>query len=224
MFKTELHLHTFPVSSCARLSPEEMIRLHKLAGYDSVFISDHFSKYHFDRFPPNLTWEQQIDFFLDAYVQAKYAGDKLGVHVLLSAELTVENNHYLLYGIDRRFLLSRPDIFSFTIEDFSAHAKAHGIVFIQAHPLRDGKCTPQPDWVDGMEVFNANVRHENDNDNVFEIAKAHNIPMVVGSDAHIVEDIGRAAVLSDDKIISVEQFLDLLMCGKLRLMCGNVIL
>ena len=43
MYKTEVHMHTYPVSSCSKLTPAEQVRLFKEAGYDTVFVSDHFS-------------------------------------------------------------------------------------------------------------------------------------------------------------------------------------
>ena len=48
MYKTETHLHTAPVSSCGKISPEDMIRRYAENGYTTVFISDHFAPYHFD--------------------------------------------------------------------------------------------------------------------------------------------------------------------------------
>ena len=44
MYKLEPHLHTYPVSSCSKLEADELSRLHKEAGYDTVIISDHFSR------------------------------------------------------------------------------------------------------------------------------------------------------------------------------------
>ena len=55
MFKTETHLHTWPVSNCSRIEPREMIRRYKDAGYDTVFVSDHYAKYHFDKFPEGIS-------------------------------------------------------------------------------------------------------------------------------------------------------------------------
>ena len=42
MFRYETHLHTRPVSLCAQKSVRENIEFYKSAGYDGVFITNHF--------------------------------------------------------------------------------------------------------------------------------------------------------------------------------------
>ncbi|MGM9641975.1 MAG: PHP domain-containing protein [Eubacteriales bacterium] len=216
MFKTEAHLHTYPVSSCAKLSPREMVRLHKEAGYDTVFVSDHFAHHHFKKLGDGLTFAQKVGLLYGAYLEAKDEGEKLGMHVLFSVELSLHGNHYLLYGVTKEFLLLREDIFDISLDEFYRHAKAHGITIIQAHPYRDGKCTPHPHHVDGFEGINANQRHENFNDRAQAIAREYGLPVTCGSDAHRPEDVGASATLSDEVITSVEQYLSLLRSGKLK--------
>lgn len=214
MFKTEAHMHTYPVSSCAKLTSREQIRLFKEAGYDTVFVSDHFSPHHFKKLGEDLTFEQKVDKLCDAYLEAKDEGDKLGINVLFSVEISHKKNHYLLYGVTREFLKLRPDIFEMGRDEIYHHFKEHGITIIQAHPHRDEKCQPHPHHVDGFEI-NVNPRHENYNERTFEIAKEYNMPLTVGSDAHRVSDVGLSATLSDAPITSVEQYLELLFAGKL---------
>ena len=120
MYKTEPHLHTFPVSSCAFLEAREIVARYKAAGYDTLIVSDHFAKFHFDKLEQHLgerfTWERYTDMFFTGYEAAKAAGDELGIRVLCSAELTLSPNHYLLYGADRAFFRSLPNLFDMTIE------------------------------------------------------------------------------------------------------------
>lgn len=221
MYKTEPHLHTFPVSNCSQLRADELIRLYKEAGYDTVIISDHFARFHYEkmeeRLGRKLSWEEYVDLFRTGYEAAKEAGDACGIRVLYSVELSLGVNHFLLYGADKAFLLSRTDVFDLSVPEFYAHAKAHGVTVIQAHPLRDGKCTPYPDHADGFEVFNSHPRHNNHNDEVLAIAEWHpRLLRTVGSDAHRVEDIAGCAVLSDQPIESVEDYLELLRSGKAK--------
>lgn len=224
MFKTETHLHTWPVSSCSRIVPREMIRLYHEAGYATVFVSDHFARYHFDRLPEGLSWKEKTAMLCAAYEEAKEEGESLGMNVLFSPELSVAGNHYLLYGVEPEFLDLREDIFDMTIADFRAHALAHGITMIEAHPYRDGKYFPTPEYVDGLEVYNANPRHENFDDEAVALAKKYNLPMTAGSDAHLLQDIGLAAMISDEPITSISQYLKLLRAGKLKLMRNGEIM
>ena len=218
MFKTETHVHTLPVSACARKQPEEMVRLYKQAGYDTMFISDHLSESHFKKLGDDLSFEDKVRLLYDSYLRARKTGEQLGINVLFSVELSLCSNHWLLYGIDLDFLLLRPDIFEMTLEEFHAHAKAHGVTIVQAHPYRDGKNTPHPEIADGFEVINSNPRHENYDDRILALARECGKPMSAGSDAHRDEDIAGAAMLSENEIKTVDDYLELLRSGKACLM------
>lgn len=222
MYKTEPHLHTAPVSACAFLTPEEIVRRYQDAGFDTLIVSDHFARYHYEkleeRLGRKLTWEEYVDLFPTGYEAAKEAGDKYGIRVLYSVELSLGVNHFLLYGADKAFLMLRTDLFDLTPEAFCAHAKAHGVTVIQAHPLRDGKCTPYPEFVDGFEVFNSHPRHDNRNEEVQAIADRYpHLLQTAGSDAHRIQDIGGTAVLSETPIETVEDYLALLRSGQAQL-------
>jgi predicted metal-dependent phosphoesterase TrpH len=142
----------------------------------------------------------------------------------LSAELSLHNNHYLLYKISKDFFRNRPDIFEISASEFYKYAKENGVVVIQAHPLRDGSCVPEPDCVDGFEVINTNPRHENFDDEILALAKKYKKPMTAGSDAHRIEDIGASGVLTEKEICSVDDYLDMLFSGGLKLIRGEEIL
>ena len=221
MFKTEAHLHTRPVSSCGKLIPVEQVRLFKEAGYDTIIVSDHFSSHHFKKMGEDLTFAQCVDKLCDAYLEAKAEGDRIGLTVLFSVELSFHKNHYLLYGVTREFLKLREDIFDIEIEELYEHLKAHGITIIQAHAHRDGKCTPQPDYVDGFEI-NFNLRKENHNELTVRVAQEHGKPLAIGSDVHSPYAVGVSATLSEEKIESIEQYLDLMFAGKLILAVGGI--
>ena len=222
MFKTETHLHTSESSRCGKIPAAEMVALYHEAGFKTLFITDHFQKSSFDKMGDDLSWEEKIDRFLTGYRAAKEAGEALGMNILLSAELrlTALKNHYLLYGngIDRDFLLARPDIFDMSPEAFSAYAKEKGITVVQAHPLRDGKCTPTPDIVDALEVFNPNPRHENFTPQVLEIARECHLPMTCGSDAHRYTDIAHGGVISAREIRVPADYVELMLGGELEFM------
>ena len=220
MYKTEAHLHTRPVSSCGKLTPVEQVRLFKAAGYDTIIISDHFSRGHFKKMGEDLTFEQCVDRLCDAYVEAKAEGDKVGLTVLFSVELSFHKNHYLLYGVTREMLKLREDIFDIDIDELYAHLKAHGVTIIQAHSHRAGKCIPHPDHVDGFEI-NCCLRKENFNEKTMTLAKECGKPLTIGSDCHRPEDVGVSATLTEEKIDSIEKYLELMRAGKLILSIGS---
>ena len=219
MFKTETHVHMAECSRCARIGAEEMIKLYRDAGYKTVFISDHFQLQYFRQFDANVLWTEQTSQFLIGYEKAKEAGVKYGVNVILSAELRFNNspNHYLLYGIDKSFLDSRPDILNMTIEEFYPYAKSRGVTVVQAHPFRDGKCTPMPNYIDAVEVYNSNPRHENFDAKTLEMAKKFNLPITAGSDSHRIEDVALSGVISEKEIKTAEDYVELMLSGKLQI-------
>lgn len=220
MFKTEAHMHTYPVSSCSKLSPVEQVRLFKEAGYDTIIVSDHFSPHHFKKLGEHLTFAEKVDKLCDAYLEAKAEGDRIGLTVLFSVELSFHKNHYLLYGVTREFLKLREDIFDIDIDELYAHLKAHGVTIIQAHSHRAEKCVPHPHHVDGFEI-NCCLRKDNYNERTMQIAKEYGLPLTIGSDCHRPEDVGVSATLSEEKIESIEQYLELMRTGKLILSIGG---
>ena len=42
MYRYEMHLHTAPVSKCARASIRESLEFYKEQGYDGVFVTNHY--------------------------------------------------------------------------------------------------------------------------------------------------------------------------------------
>ncbi len=61
MYRYETHLHTAPVSRCARASVEESLEFYKNLGYDGVFITNHFldGNLNYDR---QKTYAERIEF------------------------------------------------------------------------------------------------------------------------------------------------------------------
>ena len=163
MYKPEPHCHVAEVSPCARLGAEEMIRLYAEAGYHTVFVSDHMHGNCFKRFC-DASWKEQITRFFSGYEIAHAAGEKYGVVVLPSAELTLTctPGDYLLYGFDRSFFEEKEELFDLSIDEFYPYAKAHGVTVVRAHPYRESRAEPTSgDFMDAVEVYNSSPRHDN---------------------------------------------------------------
>ena len=222
MFKTETHLHTAETSPCGKVSAAEMVKRYHDAGYKTLFISDHFFTKYFDALG-NLSPEEKVEQFLLGYEEAKVAGEELGMNILLSAELRLDgsNNDYLLYGVDKQFLTNALKMLDLSIEEFYRYAKEHGVTVIQAHPLRDGRCTPTPEFVDGLEAHNGNPRHENYTDKVMELAKKYNKLVTGGSDAHRPEDVGSSGILTEKEIRTDKDYIDILLEGSFTIIKGE---
>ena len=194
-----------------------MVKGYKNAGYSTIFVTDHFQPNTLDSYG-DIPWGDKMTLFLCGYYRAKQAGEKLGVTVLPGAEFCFPGspNHYVAYGITKEFLASHPNLHMMSAESFSRLAHEAGLFIVQAHPHRDGKCSPTPEFVDAIEVYNANPRHEDNSHLSEEIAERYSLPTVGGSDAHRDEDIALSGVETDVEIKTAEQFIELVKAGKTR--------
>ena len=222
MFKTETHLHTAETSPCGKVSAAEMVKRYYDAGYKTLFITDHFYAKYFETLG-NLSWEEKIEQFFSGYEAAKVVGKSLGMNIIPAAELRLDgsNNDYLLYGADRAFLTNLAKTLDMSIESFYAYAKKHGVTVIQAHPLRDGRCTPTPEFVDGLEAHNGNPRHENFTDKVMELAREYGKLVTGGSDAHRPQDVGSSGIMTEREIRTAKDYIDVLIEGNFTIIKGD---
>ncbi len=222
MYKIETHLHTSEISPCSQINAEEMVKLHFDAGYKTVFVSDHFKSGYFKALG-DMPWRDKIKIFLSGFYKAKNAGEKLGVNVLMSAEISFDTtpNHYLIYGEVEDFLLKYPDLCEKTVEEFYELAKAHNLFVVQAHPYRDGVCYPSYECVDAFEIYNGNPRHNDYNDQAEESAEKNGLYITAGSDAHRFEDIGKSGVMSETEIKTSNDFIELVKSGRAKVYRGE---
>lgn len=217
MYKTETHLHTAETSLCGVLTAKEVVELYHEAGYKTLFVTDHFHKNYFNKLGEG-SWDEKFQTFLSGYKAAKAEGEKYGMNIILAAEITFTTapNDYILIGATEEFLYSCEDKFEWGIEKFYPYAKQHGVTVIQAHPYRDNMCFPTPEFVDAIEAYNTNPRHENYDKKACELAAKYNKPVTAGSDAHRDTDVALSAVLSEEEIKTGDDYLRLLFEGKLE--------
>lgn len=205
------------VSKCGKTPARDIVRLYSELGFDTIFITDHINGATFDRWG-DIPWEEKIDKFLSGYEIARDEGDKLGVRVLCGAEICFKkpegcHNDYLVYGIDRDFLLGRENLHHGSLAEFYPYAKEHGVTIIQAHPYRAHECYPAHDFVDGFEMYNAHPRHNNFNDEALALVLERDCLRAVGSDVHMACDVGRAYILTDEPIRTAEDYVNALRDG-----------
>lgn len=186
MFKYETHLHTAEASACASSMGKEYPEYYKEMGYSGIFVTDHFFNGH-TCIPDNLPWEERVNEFCKGYEHAKEIGDSIGLSVFFGWEANFDGDEFLIYGMDKQWLLGHPDILSWnrTMQYDMIHA-AGGLV-VQAHPFRErnylNAVRLNPDTCDAWEAYNAfNELYQNQNAEIY--CKEHNIFMTAGSDIH----------------------------------------
>ena len=70
MYRYETHLHTLPVSKCAKASVLDNLKAYAALGFTGVFITNHFIDGNID-IDRSLPYEQRIEFYFSDYEEAK---------------------------------------------------------------------------------------------------------------------------------------------------------
>ncbi len=198
-YRTELHAHTSPISTCADFTPEEVVRLYE--GYDAIAITNHFTyddrNLRFEKVP---TAEEYVKWYLSDYRKAEAEGAKYNLNVILGAEIRFSENHndYLVYGVDERLLAEIYKSLEFGIAGFKKNDALKQVLIIQAHPFRNGMEEINPDFVDGIEGFNMHNGHNSRISKTIKFAKDNNKTILTaGSDFHHEDGEKMSALLTD---------------------------
>ncbi|MCL2406688.1 MAG: PHP domain-containing protein [Defluviitaleaceae bacterium] len=204
MYKVDTHVHTSESSPCASISGAEVARRYHKLGYTSFVVTDHIHESFFTRpsttksAPTSDMWDAFVDEFLKGYNAAKIAGDKLGINVILGAEIRFKgiNSDFLLYGLDEDFLRKNKYLHEMCPTEFAAKF-GNDLLIIQAHPFRDYNERKFIRIAHGIEVFNGHPRHNNHNDLARDYRDRNpTLYALCGSDAHDDGDEGRAVMYS----------------------------
>ncbi len=177
-YKTELHAHTSPVSRCADFKPDEVIKTYAAAGADSIVITNHLT-------PETIAYDE-VKSYLDDYFLALDAGKKLGVKVILGAEIRFEENKndYLVYGICPDDIEKMASYIPRGLREFYKDFKNEKNLIIQAHPFHKGLERAPLDCIDGVESFNLHPRHNRPVGITAKYAKENDLLVTGASDYH----------------------------------------
>ena len=157
MYKYETHLHTSPVSRCAKASVRESLEFYKSLGYDGVFITNHFldGNINIDRAAP---YEEKIEFYFSDYEDGQKIGQELGIKVFCGVERSYCGADFLVYGLEKEWFLAHPEIMEMDRSVQLKRMMDSGALVIQAHPFREASYIDHfqlfPRCVHGVEVIN----------------------------------------------------------------------
>lgn len=214
MYKYETHLHTFPVSGCAIASPEETVKCYKELGYDGIFITNHFP----DVDNSDRTYEEKVNFYFSDYEKALELSKTVGIKVFCGVETTYGGTDFLVYGLDKKWFLSHPEIMNMKQSDKLKLMRKSGAFVIQAHPFREAWYIDHirlfPRQVDGVEIINVN-RPDEENGLAKIYCEHYGLIKFAGSDNHSAAKQNKlAGVCFDEPICSVEDFIEKAKNGK----------
>ena len=193
-FKLDAHIHTSETSYCGFLQAEEVVRRYHKLDYNAIVITDHLHEHFIYHLRDNKNWTKCVNAYLKGYLRAKTEGASLGLEVILGAEFRFADSpsDYLVYGITEDFLYDNPYPHRHTRKEFFEKFGTE-LLIIHAHPFRGGAPDILPQYIHGIEIFNGNPRHENNN-HLAEafFAKHPHMYTTKGSDTHQSGDEGRA--------------------------------
>jgi len=184
----ETHLHTAGVSKCAISRGADYISGYIDKGYSGIIVTDHFFNGHTD-ISRKLPWKEWVNKFCRGYEEAKEEGYRQGLDVFFGWEETFDGyDDYLVYGLDKEWLLEHPECRNWTRGEQYREVKKAGGCVVQAHPFRQrwyvSKIVLSTGCVDAVEV--ANGAHEDSSFDAlaFRYAKKTGMPMITGTDIH----------------------------------------
>ena len=219
MYKYETHLHTSPASSCAIVTAKEQLEFYKSAGFDGVFMTNHFYLSHIVK--KGRTYEEIVNTFFDDIENSKEIGKKIGIKVFAGLEMADHGADFLIYGVGREFFLSIPDFANLDILERLTLIKEAGGLIIHAHPFRvmNSKRAIRifPYHVEGVEAYNTN-RENQGTDLAVMYAKHYNLPVFAGSDNHggIIHPV-LGSMKSETPIVDEADFIAKFRAGELEI-------
>lgn len=190
-FYYETHLHTRGASACGITEPEDYIDTYKRAGYSGIIVTDHFFNGNcgVDR---GLPWPEMVAQYCAGYERALKAAEGKDFDVFFGIEYNFEGDEYLLYGLDKQWLLDHPEVMSVSHQQLFEMVNEAGGLMVQAHPFRKRDYIKQinlhPECVHALEVYNAGNKPD-ENAKAVILAREKNLPCTSGSDMHNVVNI-----------------------------------
>ena len=218
MYRYETHLHTYPVSRCAKADVAQQLAFYKSLGYDGVFITNHFidGNINIDR---DATYEEKIRFYFSDYEKGLELGKQLDIQVFCGVELSCGGTDFLVYGLDKEWFLAHPEITEMKKSDELRFMADCGALIIQAHPFREASYIDHirlfPRQIHGVETVNTGQPEEVNQ--LAEIyARHYGLLPFGGSDDHSGANHQRplAGVLCREPVADVCDFIEKVKRGQ----------
>lgn len=220
----ETHMHTCESSKCAQNTGREMAKACKKVGYTGIIITDH-NWYGNNCIDEKLPWKEWVEAFCRGYENAKEWGDANQLDVFFGYESCYCGTEFLIYGVDKEWLIHHPEIKDASIEEQHHLISAAGGMVIQAHPFRKEDYIPEirlfPQQVDGVEGINAthsnrlSLHHNNPmwDEQAVAYSLANQLPMTAGSDVHTTLIFG-GGVAFKRKLASIKDYCNAVLKGE----------
>ncbi|MDR1956165.1 MAG: histidinol-phosphatase [Treponema sp.] len=226
----ETHLHTCYASACAISRGRDYIKPYKALGYTGIMVTDHFYNGN-SNLSRNLTWDAWVHCFCRGYEEAREAGEHYGLQVYFGWEETFDGDDYLVYGLDKAWLLKHPEAAHWTRREQYETVRHYGGCVVQAHPFRQRYYIDTihlaTGCVDAVEAGNAGNAEASDDALAMRYAQKLGLPVTAGTDLHDVQDLTADlpfGVYLDTKLRGIEDYVAAIRentLGNLRIPAGR---
>lgn len=225
-YKIEMHLHTAGNSVCAKTEPKEIAKIYRNAGYDGVVVTNHFNRHIYNKYFEGGDKSDKLARFFKSYRDMQNNAE--GLDVYFGVELALKDDHYhyasnrhcaelLIYGItEDEFTECADRIIDMDYPEFKAFASNKGWLVIQAHPHRQRTKLIPAEYVDGIEVYNANPRQFNYNILARRTLKKRRSLFTAGSDFHQPQDVG-VCLVAERQPCDEKDLADMIRQGTLKI-------
>ena len=211
----ETHLHTIEASACSGTPGEDYIEYMQELGYSGIIVTDHFFNGNC-AVPRSLPWKERVERYCSGYEHALEKAKGTDFVVMFGVEFNFQGDEYLLYGIDKNWLLENESVMTMTRSEVHRAVNEAGGIMIQAHPYRERDYLDTirlaPHACDGVESFNA-ANPDYQNAWGYKYAREHGFLMSGGSDVHrtIQENLGGTSF--PYKINTIQEFVKAFKAG-----------
>ena len=200
-YKYELHTHTkYGSRQCGRTQPKDIARMYKEKGYSGIVVTDHYSPLTFDLFHGYFNPKKFIECYIGAYLDMKkYEDEHFSVMFGMEIRHYATANDYLIYGVDENWLRQQGNLLLLWEKQMSELMHSQGYLVYQAHPFRSGITRCNPDYIDGVEIYNGKTPKKS-NEKAEQWARENNKLMVSGSDFHVPSQLARGGIITEKPI------------------------
>ena len=207
----ETHMHTCQASACGKSPGRDYIQKYIDAGYAGIMITDHFFRGNcgVDR---RLPWREFVNRFCAGYEDALNEGEKRGFPVSFGWEENFDGDEYLIYGLDKAWMIAHPDMPEWTRKQQYDIVRAAGGCVVQAHPFRARSYNHTiylaHALCDAVEIYNAGTEPKW-NSLAARYAAVVGLPVTAGSDNHCADTMRpekTAGVAFDRPLDSVRDY------------------
>ena len=190
LFKYETHTHSSEASACATNDILKMLKKYHSLGYTGIILTNHFFNGN-TCVPRNMPWESKIELFFSPYEKAKIKAKEYDMDVFFGLEYNYYATEFLVFGIDKTFLLSHPEIMSLPLADFCNLVHKNNGFIVHAHPYREAPYISEirlfPELVDAVEVINGSHAGTDFDEKAKQYSSKYNLLETAGSDAHNIK-------------------------------------